>query len=177
MKILDPVHAALRRYTQVRQERKQDKDLAAELEPRQIPRPFRNANASEFRWTSPSFMMASFQKLILAVRNQDARKLIVNELTVLTSDSEDKVEEIYLLNHLIYTIYREVKGEPYCQPELASLKTKDDIDNQNFFELIGKAVGTYKKATPETRAEFNKAVLPNVKKRNVAIFGFLQHTR
>ena len=163
---LQRIRDAFKSRAQKRAERKEDEQLAAEFRG-EIPEPFKNADPDEFRWRSPSFMMASFQKLILCVKNPDARELISKELEKLTREGDvvDGERKYYIRNRLAYTIFKEVTGEPCTDP------------NSNFWNLIALGIETYKRATPEVQAEFNRRILPNVKKGKVVVPVISQPTR
>ena len=169
-------------YKRYRGNRKLDKEFKRDLkeldaERQGVPREYRHINLNEFKWTSPSFMMDSFRKIVSAAKNPDARQMIVDELTALTSGRAGKIEERQLYNRLVYRIFREVTGEPYCVPMFESQKTKEDIKNENFLNLISRGVAVYRKAAPEVREEFNRGVLPNVKKGKVVVPVISQQTR
>ena len=79
-------------------------------------------------------------------------------------DRVDGERKYYIRNRLTYTIFKEVTGEPCTDP------------NSDFFNLITMGIETYKRATPEARAEFNRRILP-VKKGKVVVPVSSQQTR
>lgn len=165
-------------YLQRRQERKKDDEFDAFLqEPRGVPKSYRNVNLSEFRWTSKSFTLGVFEKIVKMIRHPQARENIVHDLDAIATGKTGDERMGYIQNRLGYTIFREVTGEPYSVPMYASLVKVQNVINHNFLELIYKGIFAYKNAPTEIREKFNKAVLPKVKKEKVVAPNISQQQR
>jgi len=168
----------LRKLFQQRKQRKKEAEDGVFDEPKKqgVPKKFQKVDLDEFKWTSPSFTLESFQKILLRVEDQEARLHIMRDLDALATKKtkDDKQEERvdgepvgYVRNCLGYTIFREVTGKPYGYPRYAEFVKMQDIVDRNFLDLIRKGILTYEKASPEVREKFNKAVMPRVKKGKV----------
>ena len=149
-------------YLQRRQERREDKELLAH--PQGVPEFLEYADPSEFRWTSKSFTLEVFKKIVKKVRHPEMRENIVHDLDAIATGKTGGERVGYIQNRLGYTIFREVTGKPYGFPRYASLVKVQDVINHNFLELIYKGIFAYKNAPTEIREKFNKAILPKVKK-------------
>ena len=145
--------------------------------PKGVPKKFEKADPNEPKWTNSSFMLASFQGILMCIRKPEDRSRVIQDLDAITTKVEkDGVGEdvvngekvSYLRTRLGYTIFREVTGEPYGWPKYECFVKVQDIVNRNFLGLIHKGIQAYEEASPEVRAKFNKAVMPRVKKGNVA---------
>ena len=132
-----------------------------------VPRQYRNINMSEFKWTSKSFTLGVFEKVVKLVRDPNMRTHIVDELNAIATGNVDHSELHYTQNRLGFTIYREVTGYPYTYSIYASLVQPADIIKRNFLNLIYRGISVYEKAPAEAREKFNKAVMPRVKKEKV----------
>ena len=162
-------------YLQRRQERREDKELLAH--PQGVPEFLKYADPSEFRWTSKSFTLGVFKKIVKMVRHPQVRENIVHDLDAIATGKTGDERVGYIQNRLGYTIFREVTGEPYGFPRYASLVKVQDVINHNFLELIYKGIFAYKNAPTEIREKFNKAVLPKVKKEKVVAPNISQQQR
>lgn len=155
-------------YRKRRQERKKDDEFDAFLqEPRGVPKSYRNVNLSEFRWTSKSFTLGVFEKIVKMIRHPEAREMIVHDLDAIATGNTGDERAGYIQNRLGYAIFREVTGMPYTYPIYAAFVTPKDIIKRNFLDLIYKGIFVYKNAPAEAREKFNKAVMPRVKKGKV----------
>lgn len=155
-------------YRKHRQERKEDDKFDVFLQGAQgVPKSYRNVNLSEFKWTSKSFTLGVFEKIVKMVRDPETRKSIVHDLDAIAVGNTGSERIGYVQNRLGYTIFREVTGEPYGFPRFESLIKLQDIINRNFLDLIYRGIFVYKNAPAEAREKFNKAVMPRVKKEKV----------
>lgn len=167
-------------YRKRRQEHKEDKEIDEFLkgyEVRGVPKSYRDVDLSEFKWTSKSFTLGVFEKIVKMVRHPQVRENIVHDLDAIATGNTGDERVGYIQNRLGYTIFREVTGEPYAFPRFASLVKVQDLINRNFLDLIYKGVFVYKNAPQEVREKFNKAVLPRVKKEKVVAPVQQQSTR
>ena len=155
-------------YRKRHQERQEDKELDDFLSSSHgVPASYRDVDLSEFKWTSKSFTLGVFKRIVKMVRHPQVREGIVRDLDAIATGNTADERVGYIQNRLGYTIFREVTGEPYGFPRFESLVKVQDIINRNFLDLIYKGVFVYKNAPQEVREQFNKAVLPRVKKGNV----------
>jgi len=160
------------------EERQKDKEFDAFLRaPRGVPKSYQNVNLDEFKWTSKSFTLGVFKRIVKMVRHPQVRENIVNDLDAIATGNTGDERVGYIQNRLGYTIFREVTGEPYSFPRFASLVKVQDVINRNFLDLIYKGIFVYKNAPAEIRKEFNKAVLPKVKKERVVAPNISQQQR
>jgi len=159
-------------YRKFREDRKIKKEMAQDSkdyakEHPGIPRQYQNVNLSEFRWTSKSFALGVFERIVKMVRHPNVREMIVHDLNAIATGNTENERVGYIQSRLGYTIYREVTGNPYTYPIYASLVTPADIIKRNFMNLIYRGIWVYKNAPVEAREKFNKAVMPRVKKEKV----------
>ena len=160
------------KYRRFREDRKIKQELAQDSkeyakEHPGIPHQYRNVNLSEFRWTSKSFALGVFEKIVKMVRHPEVRESIVHDLSGIATGETENERVGYVQSRLGYTIYREVTGNPYTYPMYASMVTPADLIKRNFMNLIYMGIWVYKNAPVEAREKFNKAVMPRVKKEKV----------
>ena len=155
-------------YRKRRQDRKEDKELDDFIGgPHGVPKSYRDVDLSEFKWTSKSFTLGVFERIVKMVRHPQVRENIVHDLDAIATGNTGDERVGYIQNRLGYTIFREVTGEPYGFPRFESLVKIQDIINRNFLDLIYRGIWVYKNAPAEVREKFNKAVMPRVKKGKV----------
>ncbi|MBQ4471901.1 MAG: hypothetical protein II942_01465 [Alphaproteobacteria bacterium] len=165
-------------YRKRRQEREEDKAFDDFLRaPRGVPASYRDVDLSEFKWTSKSFTLGVFEKIVKMVRHPQVREGIVRDLDAIATGNTGDERVGYIQNRLGYTIFREVTGEPYGFPKFECLIKVQDIINRNFLDLIYRGIFIYKNAPQEIREKFNKAVLPRIKKEKVVSPAQQQTTR
>lgn len=137
-----------------------------------IPRAFKNVNPLDMRWAaSPQNALVLFQKIVASIQEPQRRVSILDNLVQLT-DTKNHPDIMGDRMYLQDQIFRGVTGHHYGVPihvYLSHTFTQDDLQNRDFFRLIGIGIHSYESALPETREKFNKAVMPNVKKQNVAV--------
>ena len=164
--LLQRVRETYRKYCHAREANKSVHDFTKaykEAHPG-VPRAYQNVNLSEFRWTSKSFTLGVFEKIVKMVQRPEMRESIVHDLDAIATGNTKGERVGYVQNRLGYTIFREVTGSPYAYPQYASLVKVQDVINRNFLDLIYKGVCVYKNAPVEIREKFNKAVMPRIKK-------------
>ena len=136
--------------------------------PHGVPKAFQRLNPSELRWTiDPHFVLSVFQKAILSVQDPQTRLLIINNLTNLATSNTSQPEHNRFC--LQTQIFRGVTGYHYGEPSRGRFITHEDVQDQDFFRMIHFGICAYENTSPEKREKFNKAVMPDVKKQNIAV--------
>ena len=165
---LQRIRAAYQKRCQERKEDREFHHILREYIPCNIPRSFRRYTPSDKRFTEkPQLALALFQKMIQSIRDPEVRLSIINNLCLLTTSPGADIE--YEREKLNFQIFYGVTRTHFAYPLRASSVTYQDIQNRDFFHLIGMGVCAYEKATSQKRDRFNKAVMPNVKKTNIVV--------
>ena len=143
--------------------------IPAGLPDPKIPRAFRNIDPSDTRWSMrPQNMMSLFQKMIMHIQDPQRRVAVLNNLIILTDASEKPYIEGHRM-HLQDQIFRGVTGRHFGEPLRFAEVAHSDIQSRDFFRLIGMGIYAYESVSPEKRDQFNKAVMPKVKKQSVDV--------
>ena len=138
-----------------------------------VPKAFRDINPSDMRWAGrPQNMLALFQKMVVHIKEPQRRIAVLNNLIILT----DSTNKPYIDGHrmsLQDQIFRGVTGRHYGEPLIGAPRfasiTHDDLQRRDFFRLIGMGIHAYESVSPEKREQFNRAVMPHVKKQDIAV--------
>ena len=155
-------------YRKCCQKRKEEKEFGDFLSaPRGVPASYRNVDLSEFKWTSKSFTLGVFEKIVKMVCHPQVREGIVRDLDAIATGNTGDERVGYIQNRLGYTIFREVTGEPYGFPRFETLIKVQDIINRNFLDLIYRGIFVYKNAPQEAREKFNRSILSRDKRGKV----------
>ena len=144
-----------------------------EMPPAIIPKAFRKLDPSDMRWAAyPHRILPVFQKMVMHIQDPMRRIAVLNNLVILTDSSNKPYIEGHRLQ-LQDQIFRGITGRHYGEPVKPSMRfssiTHEDLQNRDFFRLIGMGITAYESATPEKREQFNRAVMPNVKKQDVVV--------
>jgi hypothetical protein len=138
-----------------------------------IPRAFKDIDPADMRWaTRPQSMLAVFQKMILHIQDPQWRMGVLNNLLILT-DSQGKsyIDDNRL--HLQDQIFRAVTGRHYGTPPNPAVYfssiTHEDLQSRDFFRLIGMGIRAYENMPKEKQEQFNAAVMPKVKKKDIEV--------
>ena len=137
-----------------------------------IPRAFRNINPSDLRWAQPQRLMPVLQKMIMSIHEIPRRMAVLNNLVILT----DSTNKPYIDGHrmsLQDQIFRGITGHHYGEPLISASRfyriAHNDLEQRDFFRLIGMGITAYESVSPEKREQFNQAVMPKVKKQNIEV--------
>ena len=146
-----------------------------------IPKFFLNIAPSDVHWIGhPQNMLPLFQKMILSIRNPQERMAILTNLVGLV-DPKKKLDIDDDRTFLQEQIFHAITGYDFTYPIKAYQKHTlfhYTIQNKDFFRLIGMGIRAYEDVSPEKQEKFNKAVMPDVKKQNIAVpYRLLQYVR
>jgi len=134
-----------------------------------IPKAFRKIDLANIHWfTRPQSMLSVFQKILLSIKSTRMRLDVLNNLVRLT----DKTDKPYIEGdrmRLQDQIFRAITGTHFAYPITTRMVSHDDIQNRDFFRLIGMGLHVYENIDSNLRDQFNKAVMPNVKKQNIVV--------
>ena len=134
-----------------------------------IPRSFRNIDPSDVRWTTrPQNMVSLFQKMIMHIQDPQRRVAVLNNLVILTDSPNSPYIDGHRM-HLQDQIFRGITGCHFGEPLRFAEATHSDIQERDFFRLIGMGIDAYETLPSEKKHKFNKAVMPKVKKTSVEL--------
>ena len=134
-----------------------------------IPRAFRHIDPSDSKWTMyPQQMLPLFQKMILCVQDPRTRLTILDVLHQITKAAPTS-DVNYDREQLQYQIFYAITGQHYGHPLDMESVVKNNIQQNDFFKLIFCGIRSYESVSSDTQKQFNKAVMPDVKKQNIAI--------
>ena len=134
-------------------------DYEDSVRKRGVPKQFRSLDPTQL--DVRDHMLKIFQKVIQSIPRAANKEFVMSGLdqccnTYMTKKNDE--DPHYLRNQIIYTIFREVTGQPYSQPRFVSMVKNEDVINSQFLELISHGVGAYLSATPEERCDFSKGI-------------------
>lgn len=138
-----------------------------------IPKAFRKLDPSDMRWaTYPHRILPVFQKMVMHIQDPMRRIAVLNNLVILT----DSTNKPYIDGHRMHLqdqIFRGITGRHYGEPIEPSARfssiTHEDLQNRDFFRLIGMGIHAYESMSAERREEFNQAVMPKVKNQHIDV--------
>lgn len=144
------------------------------LRDRGVPAEFRVAKLGDVQHLDNAVALETFQSIIKHVESPEDRRLFVRHLDNIATGQTgtEKVEDAQ--QRLRFDIFKNVTGECYTFPKPSNYITQEDIMKSNFWNLIYRGISAYKQANVETRIEFNKAVMPRVKKAKFVVPQILQ---
>lgn len=132
-----------------------------------VPRGLQRIDPYDSRWEeNPQSMLPFFQKIMMSIRYPQRKLMIINglgDLTKLTDKEEISKGEFCLQNE----IFRGVTGYYFYNLPAPYLTTDANLTEKRFFWSIRKGILAYAGMPQSKRNEFNKAVMPNVKKGKV----------
>ena len=133
---------------------------------RGVPKKFAKTDSNDIQPFGDTFALKTFQAIIKCIKPED-RPSVVRQLNNLATGQTGKETVGYVQERLSFDIFREVTHEPYTYPQYAQFVKVEDVIKRNFLDLICKGIQAYKRATPEARIKFNKAVTPRTKRAKV----------
>ncbi len=145
----------------------------SKLPPPSIPKAFRNIDPSDSRWTVyPHRILPVFQKMMMYIKDPMRRIAVLNDLIILIDSTSKPYIEGHRM-HLQDQIFRGITGRHYGEPIDPSTRfssiTHEDLQSRDFFRLIGMGIHAYENMPAEKREEFNRAVMPKVKKQRIDV--------
>ena len=142
-------------------------------QPVAIPKAFSKLDPANMQWASgPQKILPIFQKMLLHIQEPQRRIAVLNNLTILIESQNKPYVDDHKLR-LQDQIFRGITGQHFGEPLIgasqSSAVTTIDLQSRDFFRLIGIGIHAYECVSPETREQFNKAVMPNVKRQSIDV--------
>lgn len=134
-----------------------------------IPRPFQHITPNGTKWIArPQSMLLLFQEIVLSISDARRRIKVLNNLLKLTNnDYPQNISQDHAREQVQHQIFESVTGQFYSIPLQRHLTTMQDIQRQDFFQLISMGIRAYIDSSEQEREQFNSAIISRFQKQQV----------